>query len=323
MSKKNNSGLSFNVGPGTDGLRIDKFLTEHIKDISRSQIQKIIGRGNVEVNNAVVNKHYKLVENDMVLVKSLESARKDPDIAPQKIDLKIVFEDDHLVIISKAPGMLTHPAPGSTKDTLVNALLYHYRDLSSAQGEERAGIVHRLDKDTSGLLIIAKNNDVHAKISGMFKSREVKKTYSALTAGLFSDLKGEIILPIGRSRIDRKKMGISIDQGREAVTRFEVVEEFKPRQCTLLDVYPETGRTHQIRVHLNYIGHPVVGDEVYGNKDSDSIAKDLGLKRQFLHARRLKFTHPVTGKDMDIEDDIMDDLKKGLKILRRQIKMDK
>ena len=323
MSKKNNSGLSFNVGPGTDGLRIDKFLTEHIKDISRSQIQKIIGRGNVEVNNAVVNKHYKLVENDMVLVKSLESARKDPDIAPQKIDLKIVFEDDHLAIISKAPGMLTHPAPGSTKDTLVNALLYHYRDLSSVQGEERAGIVHRLDKDTSGLLIIAKNNDEHAKISGMFKSREVKKTYSALTAGLFSDLKGEIILPIGRSRIDRKKMGISIDQGREAVTRFEVVEEFKPRQCTLLDVYPETGRTHQIRVHLNYIGHPVVGDEVYGNKDSDSIAKDLGLKRQFLHARRLKFTHPVTGKDMDIEDDIMDDLKKGLKILRRQIKMDK
>jgi 23S rRNA pseudouridine1911/1915/1917 synthase len=323
LSKKDSKGLNFSVGPGTDGLRIDKFLTEHIKNISRSQIQKIICKGKVEVNNIVVNKHYRIVENDEVLVKSLEGERQNPDIAPQKIKLKIVHEDDHLLVISKEPGMLTHPAQGSTKDTLVNALLYHYKDLSRVQGDERAGIVHRLDKDTSGLLIIAKNDDVHAKISDMFKSREVKKTYSALTAGLFGESKGKIMLPIGRSRIDRKKMGISIDQGREAVTLFEVAEEFRPKQCALLDVYPQTGRTHQIRVHLSYIGHPVVGDEVYGNKDSGSIAKDLGLKRQFLHARRLKFKHPVTGKDMDLEDDLFDDLKKCLKELRRQIKMDK
>ena len=323
MSKKDSKGLNFNVGPGIDGLRIDKFLTEHIKNISRSQIQKIISKGKVEVNSIVVNKHYRLVENDEVLVKSLESARQNLDIAPQKIKLKIVYEDDYLIVISKEPGMLTHPAQGSTKDTLVNALLYHFKDLSGVQGEQRAGIIHRLDKDTSGLIIIAKNDDVHAKISDMFKSREVKKIYSALVAGLFNESRGEIVLPIGRSRIDRKKMGISIDQGREAVTRFEVAEEFGPKQCTLLDVYPQTGRTHQIRVHLSYIGHPVIGDEVYGNKDSRSIAKDLGLKRQFLHARRLKFRHPVTGKDMDLEDGLFDDLKKCLKELRRQIKMDK
>ncbi len=323
MSKKDSSGLKFNIGLGINGQRIDKFLTEHIKNISRNQIQKIISRGMVEVNSASVNKHYRLVENDRVFVKSFERAGQGQDIVPQKIDLKIIHEDDYLLIISKEPGMLTHPAPGSPRNTLVNALLYHYRELSNISGDERAGIVHRLDKDTSGLLIVAKNNDVHAKLSGMFKSREVKKTYCALVAGIFEEPEGEIILPIGRSRIDRKKMGVSIDMGRDSETRFRVIEEFKDKGCSLLDVFPETGRTHQIRVHLSYICHPVAGDKLYGNDDSDSIAKDLGLKRQFLHARRLKFIHPVTGKDMDLEDDLLDDLKKVLKQLRGEIKIEK
>ncbi len=321
LSKKDSDGLEFKVDLGTKGQRIDKYLTEHINNISRSQIQKIINNGKVEVNNAVINKHYRVVENDWILVNSFDRVDQKLDIVPQKIDLKIIYEDDHLLVISKKPGMITHPTPGNTTDTLVNALLYRFKDLSRIPGDERAGIVHRLDKDTSGLLIIAKNNDVHAKISDMFKSREVKKTYSALAAGNFDEPGGDIILPIGRSRVDRKKMGISIDQGREARTGFKVAEEFKQEKCTLLDIFPETGRTHQIRVHLSYIGHPVIGDSVYGNKDSDNIARSLGLKRQFLHARRLKFKHPVSGKDMDIEDDLLDDLKIALNKLRGQSKM--
>ncbi len=319
MSKKEANVLSFTVDAVGLGQRIDKFLTDRIEKTSRSHIQNIIRRDKVKVNGKVVNKHYKLVKNDRVTIEGFKEGGSYTEITPQKINLRVVYEDQYLLVISKKPGMLTHPVPGFSKDTIVNALLYHYHKLSNLSGRDRAGIVHRLDKDTSGLLIVARDDNTHRLLSEKFKEREIKKTYTALVWGSFSERKGEIILPIGRSRMDRKKMSISIDRGRDAVTRFEVKEEFE--NSTLLDVHPETGRTHQVRVHLSYIGHPIIGDGVYGSSKSKKMAEELGMGRQFLHAKRLEFTHPVTGKQIVLEDKLSDDLLKCLKILRRRVKM--
>jgi len=314
LSKREEDTLSFTVDAGSPGQRIDKFLTSRIENTSRSHVQNIIKRDKVKVNGKVVNKHYKLAENDRVTIEDFKEGGPYTEVTPQKINLRIVYEDQYLLVISKKSGMLTHPVPGFSKDTIVNALLYHYDKLSNLSGKDRVGIVHRLDKDTSGLLIVAKDDNTHRILSEKFKEREIKKTYAALVWGSFSERKGEIILPIGRSRIDRKKMSISIDMGRDAVTRFEVKEEFE--NSTLLGVHPETGRTHQIRVHLSYIGHPIIGDAIYGSAESKKMAEELGIGRQFLHAKRLEFTHPVTGKQIVLEDKLADDLLRCLKILR-------
>lgn len=319
MSKKENGTLSFIVDTAGSGHRIDKFLTEKIKDTSRSRIQDIIGSRKVQVNGKVITKHYRLTEDDRITIEDLLENNSRIEVEPQNINLKVVYEDQYLLVISKEPGILTHPTPSRRKDTIVNALLYHYSKLSGLSGKERAGIVHRLDKDTSGLLIIARDDNTHRLLSEMFKKRRIKKTYTALAWGSFSENEGQIVLPIGRSRLDRKKMSISIDRGREAFTGFEVRERLK--DSALLDVYPATGRTHQIRVHLAYIGHPIIGDELYGTRGSRDLAKELGLKRQFLHAGKLKFTHPVTGETMELEDRIPGDLKKCLENLRRRSKM--
>jgi 23S rRNA pseudouridine1911/1915/1917 synthase len=318
LINKEDGGSSFKVDASGSGQRIDKFLTSRIRNTSRSYIQNIINQQKVKVNGETVNKHYRLAKGDVITIKDLVKTGS-AEIEPEKISLNIVYEDASLAVISKKAGILTHPTPQSKDHTLVNALLYHYRKLSKLSGRDRAGIVHRLDKNTSGLLIVAKDDATHSLLSDMFKKRLVKKTYAALVWGSFPGKKGEIILPIGRSGLDRKKMSISIDRGREAVTKFEVAEEFG--DSTLLDVHPETGRTHQIRVHLSYIGHPIIGDEVYGNKQSQKLARDLGLDRQFLHARRLEFTHPVTQKQLKIEDRLAQDLQKCLKVLRRREKM--
>jgi len=317
LIKKVENILSFIVDSESSGQRIDKFLSCKIKDTSRSHIQNIINKDKVKVNNSTVSKNHRIAEKDIISVEYPEEIESDTSIKPQKIYLKVIYEDQYFIVISKEPGMLTHPVPGFNKNTIVNALLYHYNTLSNLSGKERAGIVHRLDKNTSGLLIVAKDDNTHRLLSEKFKNREIKKTYSALVLGRFPEKRGEINLPIGRSRLDRKKMCISIDSGRGAITRFEVAEEFK--DVTLLNVYPETGRTHQIRVHLSYIGHPVIGDEIYGNKDSNEIAGKLGMDRQFLHAKRLEFSHPVTEKKMTLEDGLSEDLVKCLKVLREEM----
>ena len=314
MIKKEKNILNFIVDAESSGQRIDRFLTCKIKDGSRSHIQRIISDSKVKVNEKIISKNYRIAENDIITVEFTDKRDSDIVVKPQEINLKVVYEDNYILIISKEPGMLTHPVPGSDKDTVVNALLYRYDTLSDLYGRDRAGIVHRLDKDTSGLMIIAKNNNIHQFLSEKFKNREIKKTYSALVLGRFTEKRGEIIMPVGRSRLDRKKMCVSINTGRNAVTGFEVTEEFE--NMTLLDVYPETGRTHQIRVHLSYIGHPVIGDKLYGNSESKKMARELGLKRQFLHAKRLEFSHPVTGKNIVFEDELADDLLRCLKILR-------
>jgi 23S rRNA pseudouridine1911/1915/1917 synthase len=318
LIKKEGEGSSFKVDASGSGQRIDKFLTGRIRNISRSYIQNIINQKKINVNGKTISKHYRLAKGDVITIKDIKRTGS-AEIEPDKISLNIVYEDTSLAVISKKAGILTHPTPKSKNHTMVNALLYHYKKLSKLSGRDRAGIVHRLDKNTSGLLVVAKDDATHSLLSDMFKKRLVKKTYTALVWGSFSGENGEIILPIGRSGLDRKKMSISIDRGREAVTRFEVAEEFG--DSALLDIHPETGRTHQIRVHLSYIGHPVIGDEVYGTKQSQKLARDLGLKRQFLHARRLEFAHPVTGKQLKIQDKLAGDLQKCLKVLRRREKM--
>ncbi|MEA2015682.1 MAG: RluA family pseudouridine synthase [Actinomycetota bacterium] len=321
MNKKSESILKFVVDAGSSGQRVDKFLSARIDDLSRSCIQGIIRRGKAKVNDKSVNKHYNVSEKDLITLEYPGERDSVTSIEPQKIDLKILYEDRYLLVLSKEAGMLTHPVRGFNKGTLVNALLYHYDKLSDVSGIERLGIVHRLDRDTSGLLIIAKDNKTHRLLSDKFKKREIKKTYAALVWGRFFEEKGEVVLPIGRSRLDRKKMNISIDGGRDSVTRFEIKEEFK--YSTLLDVSPKTGRTHQIRVHLSYIEHPVIGDSLYGNRNSKKLAKELGIKRQFLHAKRLEFEHPVTGKRVVAEDKLSDDLLECLKDLRRRYKMER
>ncbi len=319
MSKKDGDGQNFLTDSASAGQRIDKFLSDNLKDISRSRIQKLISEGKVLVEGEPVSKNHRLAEGDNIGISEFSTGPGQADINPEAIELKIIYEDDDILIISKEAGMLTHPASGNNEHTLVNALLYHCKDLSKLSGDERAGIVHRLDKDTSGLLIVAKNETVHYKLSDMFKERLISKTYAALVEGRFEEERGHIDLPIGRSRIDRKKMAIAADRGRRSSTDFEVAGKF--RQATLLNVYPKTGRTHQIRVHMSYIGHPIIADEIYGNRHSAKLAKEIGLKRQFLHAAKIEFAHPVSGKKMEFSDDLPEDLSGPLETLKGDEKM--
>jgi len=319
LSTKEADDHLFIIDPEYSGERIDKFLSNNLKDVSRSRIQRLITEGKVLVNGAQVSKHHRLISGAEINIADLSSKNQSMSINAEEIDLNIVYEDKSLLVISKEAGMLTHPAPGNDTHTLVNALMYHCKNLSKLSGDERAGIVHRLDRDTSGLLVVAKDENVHHRLSAMFAGRKIKKTYIALAEGRFEEDRGEIKLPIGRSRIDRKKMSVAIDNGRDAITAFEVEEEF--RQTALLNVYPRTGRTHQIRVHLAYIGHPIIADQIYGSKFSSKIAKKIGLKRQFLHAAKLVFTHPVTEKVMEFEDPLPPDLAESLDNLRGGEKM--
>ncbi len=312
------SQYCFKVSEKEENTRIDKYLSEKINSLSRSYITKLISQNKVTVNKKKVEKNYALKKNDKVEVIDTGIDYKN-NILPQPIKLDIRYEDNYLAVVSKPAGMITHPAPGKKKDTLVNALIYHYKKLSNYSSRERPGIVHRLDKDTSGLLVVAKDSKTHELMAQKFKNRNIDKVYTALVYGKFSSEAAEIKLPIGRSRIDRKKMSISIDRGKEALTIFKIEEEFK-KNCTLVSVKLKTGRTHQIRVHFSYIGHSVIGDSQYGNKESKKIADEIGLKRQFLHAKKLEFVHPVTNKRVIVRDSMPDDLEKALDILRKENK---
>ena len=315
MIKNYIGNTDFIISSEDAGKRIDKFLTAKIKEKSRSYIQKLIENKKVKDIKKIVSKNYKLLCNDEITIESTSINGSEKELKPQDLKLNIVYENDYFFIISKDAGLVTHPSPGYNENTLVNALLFYCNKLSTLSGESRAGIIHRLDKDTSGLIIIAKNDEIHRKISEQFKSREVRKTYVALVWGLFNEKEGEIELPIGRSRLDRKKMSVAIDGGKKALTSFKVMEEFN--NCSLLNIYPKTGRTHQIRVHFSYIDHPVIGDKKYGNKYSDKLALEIDLNRQFLHAKKLIFKNPVTGEEMTIEDELADELRECLEKLRR------
>lgn len=266
--------------------RIDKVLGHHLKQFSRSQIQKWVTDGNVTVNGQPVKPKYKLAVGDQVVV-SPEAPQK-IDLEPENIPLDIVYEDDDVLVVNKPQGMVVHPAPGHPNHTLVNALLYH-SPLSTINGEFRPGIVHRIDKDTSGLLMVAKNDMAHRSLAAQLKAKTNQREYVALVHGVIKQEAGTIDAPIGRSRKDRKKQAI-VSDGRHAVTHFKVLKRY--RHYTLVSCRLETGRTHQIRVHMKSIGHPLAGDPLYGPR------KTLPGKGQYLHARELGFKHPRTGKQL-------------------------
>ena len=270
-------------------IRLDNFLTE-VMEVSRSQVTKMIKAKEVLVNGKNVKPGFMLKENDTVIVNHVD----EDGVKPEKMDLDIVYEDDDVIVVNKANGVVVHPGAGNHSGTLVNGLLYHTK-LSDINGEVRPGIVHRIDAYTTGLLMIAKNNRAHEILAEELAEKKTYRKYVALVWGVIESDSGEIDAPIGRSKNDRKKMAIRAD-GKEAITHFKVLKRYE--KATLIELRLETGRTHQIRVHMNYIGHPVVNDPVYGNR---KLFDETG---QCLHAKELGFVHPTTGEYMQFDSEL-------------------
>ena len=282
--------------------RIDIYLAKQ-KEVSRETIKRWIEEKNVLVNGKATKPSYKVQENDIILVKPEEI--KEISLEAQDIPIEVLYEDDDILVVNKPKGMVVHPANGNPDGTLVNAVMAMCKDsLSGIGGEIRPGIVHRLDKDTSGAIIIAKNDKAHMILSDMLKNHEIEKTYIALVRGIVKENEATINMPIARSTTDRKKMAVVRD-GKNAVTHFKVLKRFYEHNTTLLEIKIETGRTHQIRVHLSQIGYPIIGDEVYSNGKNE-----WGIHGQCVHAKSLKFKHPITGKEMYIEAEIPEYLRK-------------
>lgn len=276
--------LVLNVDENNVNVRLDKFIKDNLSDLSREYVQKLIEEGYVTVNDKEITKSsYKTALNDEIIVSFKEV--EDLNVEPQDIPLDIVYEDSDVIIINKPQGMVVHPAPGNYKNTLVNALLYHCKDLSSINGVKRPGIVHRIDKDTSGLLMVAKNDYAHNFLAEQLKDKSAFRTYIALVHGIVHVKKGIINAPIGRDSKSRVKMAV-VKDGKEAITEFTVLKYYK--EFTLIECKLKTGRTHQIRVHMDYIGYPLVGDPLYGRR------KLKYGNKQYLHAKELSFIHPTT-----------------------------
>jgi 23S rRNA pseudouridine1911/1915/1917 synthase len=276
-----------------DGKRIDTWLSEKLENYSRSYVQKLIQDEKVTVCNNKVKSNYKVKKGDVVTVTIPEPVTL--KVEPENIPLDILYEDNDIIVVNKAKAMVVHPAAGNYTGTLVNALMQHCKDnLSDINGVIRPGIVHRIDKDTSGVLVVAKNNIAHEKLSLLLKNHDIHRVYAAVVDGVLKENSGKIDAPIGRHPVDRKKMAVNIKNGRRAVTYFQVIERFK--ENTYIELKLETGRTHQIRVHMSYIGYPVTGDTVYGKKSNK-----YNLSGQALHAKILGFNHPITGKYMLFE----------------------
>lgn len=288
-------------------LRLDKFLSLVLSDVSRSKIQQYIDDGFILVNNKKEKSSYKLEGNDEVLVNDFP--KEISELKAEDIPLEIVYEDDEILIINKPRGLITHPGAGNKEHTLANALKFHSDNLSSVNGDFRPGIVHRLDKDTAGLLVVAKNDFAHVFLQEQLKDHTLGRRYYALALGTFSEEEGKIIAPIGRDKSNRLKMAVDLTHGKDAVTNFKVVERFNG--YTLLECILETGRTHQIRVHLDYIKHPVVGDPLYG-RGNRSLYKD----GQLLFAHHISFIHPKSKKKMEFDVPLPEYFEKVLTSLR-------
>ena len=284
----------------TDGVRLDKYLST-VSELSRTRIQDLAKTGAITVNGKVQKGSYKVCVGDVISCDVPED--ETTEIMPEDIPLDILYEDEDIIVVNKPKGMVVHPAPGNYSGTLVNALLYHCHDLSGINGIIRPGIVHRIDKDTTGCIVACKNDEAHRAIAKQLENKTCHREYLALVEGNIANESGLIDAPIGRDKKDRQKMTVTDVNARDARTHFRVVERFG--KCTLLDCSLETGRTHQIRVHMKYINHPVVGDEKYGHK-----CPVMDTEGQVLHAYRLTLKHPRTGKKMTFE--------KLLDILRKQ-----
>jgi len=269
--------------------RLDKYLASNT-DYSRVLIGKMLDADFITVNGKKEKASYKVRENDCIEI--TEGFKEEVDIVPTKMDINIVYEDEHLMIINKPSGLVVHPGSGNYDNTLVNGLMYYTNNLSDINGEERPGIVHRIDKDTSGLIMVAKTNETHAILTEYFKNKDVKREYIALLTGVFPHETATIDAPIGRDPKDRKKMTVTAENSKEAVTHLKVLKRYK--EHTLVSLKLETGRTHQIRVHTKYIGYPVYNDPVYTNKKTTEFG-------QFLHSHKMEFIHPITKEQMSFE----------------------
>lgn len=288
--------------------RLDIYLSENNEELSRSAIQRLIEEEKIQINNKKAKASYKVQLGDKINIKEVPA--KEIELKAQNIPLEIIYEDDDIIVINKPKGLVVHPANGNPDGTLVNAIMAICKDsLSGIGGEIRPGIVHRLDKDTSGILIVAKNDQAHVNLSEQIKNREVKKTYIALVRGVVKENEATIDMPIGRSTRDRKKMAVD-KKGKNAITHIKVLRRYD--EYTLLEVRIETGRTHQIRVHLSEIGYPVVGDTVYSNGKNR-----FGIVGQCLHAKSLDFKHPITGKEMHLEAELPEYFKNIIKELEK------
>lgn len=272
--------------------RLDKYLSEHL-DYSRSIITKMIEQNDIVVNGNPTKASYKIKLGDTIEI--IKEYVATTDIEPTPMELNIVYEDEHIIIINKPSGVVVHPGSGNETNTLANGLLYYTQHLSDLNGEERPGIVHRLDKDTSGLMLIAKTNQSHTILSEEFKKHNVKREYVALLNGILPHNKAKIDAPIGRDKQNRKKMAVTAENSKNAITHLTVLKRYKKH--TLVSLALETGRTHQIRVHMNYIGYPVFNDPVYAHQ----VIKEYG---QFLHSKNIDFVHPITKEKMHFESDL-------------------
>lgn len=325
----------FEAGPGDAGIRLDRWLAKHIPDVSRARIQALIKQGSVE-SDVTIKDAKTAVKSGAIYCVTLPEAEPS-HIAAQPIDLNIVYEDKDLIVIDKPAGLVVHPAAGHADGTLVNALVAHCGDsLSGIGGIKRPGIVHRLDKDTSGILVVAKNDAAHQSLAEQFKSHgqdgRLHRSYLALAWGVPVRPKGVIDVPLSRSMSNRTKISVARgDSGRHAVTHYEVLEAFEDAKgapcASLIRLVLETGRTHQIRVHLAHIRHPILGDSVYGTGFKTASARltptaeaaVIGLKRQALHAKELSFEHPRTGKIVNFSSDLPDDFASVLLALRAPV----
>lgn len=303
--------LLIDVTQDFEGERIDKYLSRLVTDSSRSAIQKLIESGSVKVNGSQVSKNYKVSADDEILM--LQGELKTLDAEPENIPLDIVYEDSDLLVVNKPRGMVVHPAPGNYSGTLVNALLYHCKDsLSGINGVLRPGIVHRIDKDTSGLLIVAKNDKAHIGLAKQIKEHSFTREYNAVVCGHLKEYEGTVCAPIGRNPKDRKKMCVTENNSKNAVTHYKVINEYEGYSHISLRL--ETGRTHQIRVHMAYIGHPVAGDFVYGNDK-----KSAYLNGQCLHAIKIGFVHPITNEYLEFNSELPDYFKEFLNRLKSAV----
>lgn len=296
-----------------NNIRIDAYLAKKDESVSRVAVQRLIDEEKVLVNGKKVKASYKVQENDKITME--EVIAKDIELKAQEIPIEIIYEDEDIIVVNKPKGLVVHPANGNPDGTLVNAIMAICKDsLSGIGGEIRPGIVHRLDKDTSGILIVAKNDKAHINISEQIKSHEVKKIYIALVRGIVKANEATINMPIGRSTKDRKKMAVT-KTGKEAITHFKVIKRYPEDNCTLLEVKIETGRTHQIRVHLSQIGYPVIGDTTYS-----SGKNKWKVEGQCLHAKSLEFKHPITGKEMKLEAELPEYLSNIIEELDNNLK---
>lgn len=291
-----------NISPEEVGKRIDVYLAEKMPDLSRSRIQILIKNGDVTVSGQMVKSNYRLQQDEHLEV--IVPPPAELAVEPENISLDVVFEDKHLLVINKPQGMVVHPAAGNYQGTLVNALLYHCDDLSGINGVLRPGIVHRIDKDTSGLLVVAKDDKTHRGLAAQIKKHTVRRIYKALLHGNMPEPRGIVRAAIGRDSHDRQKMAVTA-KGKNAVTHYHVLERYS--DFTLIEARLETGRTHQIRVHMAYIGHPVVGDPKYGPKKNP-----FDLHKQALHAAVLGFRHPISQKELEFEAQMPEYLKEIL-----------